>query len=50
MPRKRITRVFWRAQGGARRAYGDFRDFADVGGGKEALIPPAPRLPPPTLM
>lgn len=33
-------RVYWRHQGGQERAYGDFRDFADVGGKREALIPP----------
>ena len=35
MPKKRTTRIFWRDRGGARRAYGDFRD---LGGGREALI------------
>lgn len=39
-PRRRASRVYWRTQGGERRAYGDFRDFADVGGGREALMPP----------
>lgn len=39
MPRKRKGRVYWRNQGGVRRAYADFRDFADVGGGQEALVP-----------
>ena len=37
-------RVFWREQGGARRAYGDFRDYADVGGKREALLVPRDRL------
>ncbi len=37
-------RVFWREQGGARRAYGDFRDYADVGGKREALVVPRDRL------
>ncbi|MDP2958133.1 MAG: hypothetical protein Q8N53_17025, partial [Longimicrobiales bacterium] len=37
MPRKREGRVYWRERGGERRAYGDFRDFADVGGGQEVL-------------
>ena len=37
MSRKRKSRVYWRFQGGERRAYGDFRD---LGGGREALIPP----------
>jgi len=35
--------VFWREQGGARRAYGDFRDYADVGGKREALVVPRDR-------
>jgi integrase len=36
---KRIRqRVYWREQGGARRAYGDFRDYADVGGKREPLV------------
>ncbi|MCH7564324.1 MAG: hypothetical protein IH968_10930 [Gemmatimonadetes bacterium] len=39
MPKKRTTRVFWRDRGSQRRAYGDFRDYSDVGGGREALIP-----------
>ena len=38
-PRKRQSRVYWRRQGGARRAYGDFRDYSDVGGTREPLIP-----------
>jgi integrase len=33
------TRIYWRQRGGENRAYGDFRDFADVGGRREALIP-----------
>ena len=47
MPKKRTTRVFWRAnnKAGERRAYGDFRDYADAGGRKEALIPPGARTP-----
>jgi integrase len=36
-PRKRKSRVYWRAQGGVRRAYADFRDYRDVGGTQEAL-------------
>ncbi len=37
MPRKREkSRIYWRG----RRAYADFRDFANSGGGREALIPP----------
>jgi integrase len=34
-----MGRIYWRDQGGVRRAYGDFRDYADVGGRQEALIP-----------
>ncbi len=36
---KRKGRIYWRVRGGERRAYADFRDFADVGGGREALRP-----------
>lgn len=32
-------RIYWRERGGEKRAYGDFRDYGDVGGGQEALIP-----------
>jgi len=32
------TRIYWRERGGAKRAYADLRDYADVGGGREALI------------
>lgn len=35
---KARSRIYWRNQGGERRAYADFRDFADVGGRREALI------------
>lgn len=44
MPRRRKSRIYTRNQGGVTRYYADFRDFADVGGGKEALIPPGERL------
>jgi hypothetical protein len=37
--RRKRSRIYWRQRGGARRAYADFRDFADVGGGREALVP-----------
>lgn len=30
-------RIYWRERGGTRRAYADFRDYRDVGGGREAL-------------
>lgn len=43
-PRKRRSRIYWRLRGGQRRAYGDFRDYATVGGGKEALIPDGEEL------
>lgn len=36
-PRRREGRIYWRNQGKKRRAYADFRDFADVGGAQEAL-------------
>lgn len=39
MPRKRKSRIYIRNQGAHARYYADFRDYADVGGGKEALIP-----------
>jgi integrase len=32
-------RIYWRDRGGQRRAYADLRDYADVGGGREALKP-----------
>ncbi len=35
-PKRRKSRVYWRRG----YAYGDFRDFGDAGGGREALIPP----------
>lgn len=38
MSRRNGSRIYWRHQGAHRRAYGDFRDFADVGGKREALI------------
>ncbi len=38
-PRKN-SRIYWRIRGAERRAYADFRDFQDVGGGREALIQP----------
>lgn len=38
MPRRK-QRVYWRRRGGEPRAYGDFRDYSDVGGGLQALIP-----------
>jgi integrase len=44
MPRKRITRIYTRSRGGAVRYYGDFRDYADVGGGREPLVPRGGRV------
>jgi integrase len=38
--RKAKSRIYWRGQGGERRAYGDFRN---MGGGQEALIPEGER-------
>jgi integrase len=37
--RRKRSRIYWRERGGERRVYADFRDFADVGGGREALVP-----------
>jgi integrase len=42
-PRKRKSRVYWREQGGARRAWFDGRDYSDVGGRREPLIAPGER-------
>lgn len=48
MPKKRTGRVYWRQRGGARRAYGDFRDFASVlrsdEPARQALIAPGDEL------
>src|SRR5215203_5725338 len=43
MTRRSRQRMYWREQGAARRAYGDFRDYRDVGGGQEALREPGQR-------
>jgi integrase len=43
-PRKRKSRVYWREQGGARRAYFDGRDYRDVGGRLEPLVTPGERF------
>lgn len=37
------ARIFTRNQGGVARYYADFRNFLDVGGGREALVPPRQR-------
>jgi len=38
------SRIYWRERGGTRRAYADLRDYADVGGGREALVAEAEKL------
>src|SRR6266704_731556 len=35
---KTRTHIYWRVRGGARRAYADMREYADVGGGRDALV------------
>jgi hypothetical protein len=42
-PRKRKSRIYWRTRAGTRRAYADFRDYQDVGGKLEPLIPTGER-------
>lgn len=37
-PKRKHSRIYSRHRGGVLRYYGDFRDFADVGGKQEALI------------
>ena len=41
MPNEPKSRIYWRNE----KAYGDFRDFADVGGKREALKPSGMRVP-----
>ncbi len=41
---KKNPRIYWRERGGTRRAYADLRDYADVGGGREALVPSGEKL------
>lgn len=43
-PRKRKSRIYWRHQSGARRAWFDGRDFGDVGGKLEPLVPAGERF------
>lgn len=43
MPRQRKSRIYTRNRGEVVRYYGDFRDFADVGGGRESLTAPGER-------
>src|SRR2546428_2827229 len=38
------SRICWRERGGRSRAYADLRDYADVGGGREALVAADERL------
>lgn len=45
MPRRRRKgRIYWRERGSDRRAYADFRDYADVGGKREPLVPRGARI------
>ncbi len=41
---KTRTHIYWRDRGGVRRAYADLREYADVGGGREALVARGERL------
>jgi integrase len=36
--------IYWRDRGGVKRAYADLRDYADVGGRREALVAPREKL------
>ncbi len=38
------TRIYWRERGGTKRAYADLRDYADAGGGREALVAPGEKV------
>lgn len=40
MSYRKRQRIYWRAG----RAYADFRDYADVGGGQERLVVPGEKL------
>jgi integrase len=42
--RRKGSRIYYRERGGETRAYADFRDYRDVGGDREALIPPGESL------
>jgi integrase len=42
--KKRTGRIYWRDQGGVQRAYADFRDYAYVGGKREALVAEGEKL------
>jgi hypothetical protein len=41
---KRRPRIYWRDRGGVRRAYADLREYADVGGRREPLVPKGEKL------
>src|SRR6266550_5963187 len=41
---RRKSRIYWRERGGTTRAYADLRDYADVGGGREALVAEGEKL------
>jgi hypothetical protein len=43
-PKRKRSIVYWRSRGGVRRAYRDFREYADLGGRQEALIAPGEKL------
>jgi len=38
------TPIYWRERGGVRRAYADLREYADVGGKREALVASGEKL------
>ena len=40
----RRSRIYWRTRGTVQRAYADFRDYADAGGGREALVAEGERV------
>ncbi len=42
--RMKNSRIYWRERGGTKRAYADLRDYADVGGGREALVAEGEKL------
>ncbi len=44
MSSRNRTRLYWRDRGDARRAYGDFRDYASVGGRREPLVAPGEKM------
>lgn len=42
--RRKRDRVYWRNRAGVNRAWGDFRDYVDVGGGREPLVADGERI------